>query len=103
VAEGVQRRVIISRICGFWVIWEPIIWEYREWSCGVVPRQVLCVVVAFSWAGVCAAIGAGAGLVKGLKEQAVWRWGGTGGVVIGEKEQAVEGRVVWCYMSGWDS
>jgi len=76
VAEGVQRRVIISRICGFWVIWEPIIWEYREWSCGVVQRQVLCVVVAFSWAGVCAAIGAGAGLVKGLKEQAVWRWGG---------------------------
>ena len=62
-AEGVQRRVIISRICGFWVIWEPIIWEYREWSCGVVPRQVLCVVVAFSWAGVCAVIGAGAGLV----------------------------------------
>ena len=45
-AEGVQRRVIISRICGFWVIWEPIIWEYREWSCGVVQRQVLCVVLA---------------------------------------------------------
>jgi len=62
-------------------------------------RQVLCVVVAFSWAGVCAYRGAGAGVVKGLKELAV---GGAGGVVIGEKEQAVEGRVVWCYMSGWD-
>ena len=29
--------------------------------------------------------------------------GGAGCVVIGEKEQAVERRVVWCYMSGWDS
>ena len=89
----------LLRICGFCVIWEPIIWEYREWSCGVVQRQVLCVVLVFSWAGVCAYRGAGAGVVKGLKEQAV---GGAGGVGIGEKEQAVEGRVVWCYMSGWD-
>jgi len=54
-------------------------------------------------AGVCAVIGAGASVVKGLKEQAVLRWGGAGGLVVGEKEQAVEGRVVWCYMSGWDS
>ena len=45
-AEGVQRRVVMLRICGFCVIWEPIIWEYKEWSCGVVQRQVLCVVLA---------------------------------------------------------
>jgi len=51
----------LLRICGFCVIWEPIIWEYREWSSGVVHRQVLCVLVAFSWAGaVCAVRGAGA-------------------------------------------
>ena len=45
-AEGVQRPVVMLRICGFCVIWKPIIWEYKEWSCGVVQRQVLCVVLA---------------------------------------------------------
>ena len=32
--------------------------------------------ISVTSAGVCAVIGAGAGVVKGLKEQAVLRWGG---------------------------
>ena len=105
----------LLRICGFCVIWEPIIWEYREWSCGVVQRQVLCVVLVFSWAGVCAYRGAGAGVVKGLKEQAVGGGGWCGnrgegagggracGLVLHERVGRLNrGGVVWlCWRGGW--
>jgi len=72
--------------------------------------------ISVTSAGVCAVIGAGAGVVKGLKEQAVLRWGGgwfgyrgegagsggAGGLVLHERVgQLNRGGVVWlCWRSG---